>query len=253
MHIKKALTKLDPANDEHWTTDGLPLVDFVQTMVKKTITREDITNAAPDLTRHPPVEGNTADAEEAEAEAEAEEVADPVAEAEDAETDDSVDADEAEQSEPANEPANEPATDPADPDYEEDPDIMGPAEPLGELQQLEAELEQRTVEMYDAQRAHDAAKIAADKAADAVNALNRKIEVFHKQDPNHGTAGIRAYLAQQNKNRLARAQGMQRFMETTGMHPKDVHKAIDPKAPIDKAMATRKPARGTARPTMGKL
>lgn len=49
--IKAALAKLDPANDEHWTTDGLPRLDAVEAMVGSAVSRKDITNAAPEFTR----------------------------------------------------------------------------------------------------------------------------------------------------------------------------------------------------------
>lgn len=123
-----------------------------------------------------------------------------------------------------------------------------PQEPPTKLEALQTELGIATTEMYEAQGVHEAAKKFADKKADEVNALNRKIEVLQKRDPNHGTAAIRAYLEQQNKNRLARAAGMRRFLSETGMHPKDVVNAVDPKAPIDRAMSTRKPAMGSQRP-----
>lgn len=49
--IKAALAKLDPANDEHWTTDGLPRLDAIEALVGSAVARKDITNAAPEFTR----------------------------------------------------------------------------------------------------------------------------------------------------------------------------------------------------------
>lgn len=50
--IIEALLKLDPATDEHWTSDGQPKVDVVQTLASDgTITRKNIIDAAPDFTR----------------------------------------------------------------------------------------------------------------------------------------------------------------------------------------------------------
>lgn len=49
--IKAVLAKLDPANDEHWTTDGLPRLDAVEALVGAAVARKDITNAAPEFTR----------------------------------------------------------------------------------------------------------------------------------------------------------------------------------------------------------
>lgn len=50
--IKKALQELDSSNDAHWTDDGLPRVDVVQTLLKDpTITRKDIRAAAATFAR----------------------------------------------------------------------------------------------------------------------------------------------------------------------------------------------------------
>jgi len=68
-------------------------------------------------------------------------------------------------------------------------------------------------------------------------------------DPNHGTAGVRKYLDQQNKNRLQRAQGLTKFQQMTGVAVADVAKAMNPRSPIDQAMSGRKAARGSQRPS----
>lgn len=50
--IKLALGDLDHQNDEHWTADGLPRVDVIrQLTADDSITRQDITNAAPKFAR----------------------------------------------------------------------------------------------------------------------------------------------------------------------------------------------------------
>jgi chromosome segregation ATPase len=50
--ILHALLKLDPANDNHWTNQGLPRMDVVEKEVgDKTIKRQDIVDAAPEFTR----------------------------------------------------------------------------------------------------------------------------------------------------------------------------------------------------------
>lgn len=52
MKLTQALATLDPDNDDHWTADGLPLVHIVATAVQnQDITRQQITEAAPDFTR----------------------------------------------------------------------------------------------------------------------------------------------------------------------------------------------------------
>ena len=50
--ITDVLGKLDPANDNHWTADGLPRIETVRMLAAdQTITREDITMEAPAFTR----------------------------------------------------------------------------------------------------------------------------------------------------------------------------------------------------------
>jgi hypothetical protein len=50
--IIEALGKLDPANDEHWTSAGLPKVEAVAGLAElPDLTRKDITEAAPDVVR----------------------------------------------------------------------------------------------------------------------------------------------------------------------------------------------------------
>lgn len=52
MEIKEALAALDPERDEHWTADGLPLVEAVRELIKdRPVDRAAITAADPELTR----------------------------------------------------------------------------------------------------------------------------------------------------------------------------------------------------------
>lgn len=52
--IREALTKLDPANDDHWTGEGYPAIDAVNKLVPGTVKRAEITEAAPTFTRENP-------------------------------------------------------------------------------------------------------------------------------------------------------------------------------------------------------
>jgi hypothetical protein len=51
MDIRGALSKLDPANDEQWTDDGLPRTGALEALGLKGVTRGKITAAAPGFTR----------------------------------------------------------------------------------------------------------------------------------------------------------------------------------------------------------
>ena len=49
-NITDSLSKLDPANDNHWTQDGLPRLDTIKILSgDPSLTREQVTAAAPDF------------------------------------------------------------------------------------------------------------------------------------------------------------------------------------------------------------
>lgn len=49
--ILEAVRGLDPKNDEHWTTDGMPRLDAVENLLGGDVSRKSVTNAAPNYTR----------------------------------------------------------------------------------------------------------------------------------------------------------------------------------------------------------
>lgn len=50
--VLEALGKMDPMNDNHWTSDGMPRIDTVKFLAgDPTLTREMVTAEAPDFTR----------------------------------------------------------------------------------------------------------------------------------------------------------------------------------------------------------
>lgn len=49
--LSESLTKLDPTNDEHWTTDGLPRLDAIESIHGSSVSRADITAEAPKFNR----------------------------------------------------------------------------------------------------------------------------------------------------------------------------------------------------------
>lgn len=52
MNIQEAITQLDHANDEHWTADGSPRTDAVSAILGAKVTRQEITDAAPQFMRN---------------------------------------------------------------------------------------------------------------------------------------------------------------------------------------------------------
>lgn len=51
MNIREALGQLDSIDDDQWTGEGLPKVDVVSSILGRTTTRKEITDAAPHFTR----------------------------------------------------------------------------------------------------------------------------------------------------------------------------------------------------------
>lgn len=252
--ILNFVTQLDPTNDELWTADGLPKVDVVQKGLRNdNITRQAITNAAPSFSREN--QRITREAEKTDAPDPSEAAADdekPIAQ--------KTDPQKVDRSAPQPEPEDPPQQTEPVPDVEvagatpgpelvaETPtDEKGLPEDQPELDRLQAEREEKTVLMNEAQVKATAARRAADTLSNEVNTLNRRIDALIKSDPNANTQGVRAYIKQQAKNREERAGAIKRFVSATSMDPRDVAKALGP-APIDAAMRNRKPARGAARP-----
>ncbi len=253
MNIKEALAKLDSADDNHWTNDGMPRMDVLQKLTESPdLSRTEVTNAAPDFSR--------ASVIAAEAPAPSTE-------------EDNVEASAApsEASSPPEAPAEvmveaaEPAAEPDVVAMEATPEQMAmvatdlseiaasaPEKPVSapetKLEALQAALAVHT----DAMNAADGIKKDAVKAfleaSDQVNALNRQIETIEKADPHAATAGIRDYIAMQNKIRLDKAGRAAAFLGNSGAKPGDIAKALEVRSALDKAHLGRKAPRGTVRP-----
>ena len=254
MSIKDSLAKLDPANDEHWTDDGSPRMDVLQAQPGNSrLTRKQVTDADPSFSRVSVLDAEKVD--EASDEDKAYDEADGAKALEVLEVAEvqSECGDSPEVMVEAQEPAGanvvvEVATLPATPEIAtQAPETAVPAV-LTEMQALQASLKVHEDAMLDADRTKEAANKAMKASSDAVNAINRKIEVLIIADPQAATAGIRDYINMQNKLRYDRAGRARRFMGDSGAKPSDVAKALEVRSPIDKAFLGRKPPRGTQRP-----
>ncbi len=244
MNIKEALATLDPADDAHWTSDGMPRMDVLQKLTRAPdLSRTQVVNAAPDFSRAwvraaeapEPEDGNVDSSAETDQEAAAPaEVMTPALEPDVV----AVEADVVIEAGGSHE-APEIAT--------TAPETATPA-PTTKLEALKAQLEVYTGAMNDAGQLKDDAAKALRSASDQVNAINRQIDGLEKKDPQIATRDLRNYITMQHRIRLERAGRARRFMGDSGARPQDVAKALEVRSPLDKAFAGRKPPRGTVRP-----
>lgn len=229
MNIIEALKDLDPLNDDHWTADGAPRIEVVASSVGDfKVKRKDIIDAAPNFDRTHPFES--------------EEVPEPSS-------------DEQESEEPSLEIK------------EDEKDI---------LEELVTEIEQEEhvdVSPFDSTEAlrsflKHLKTITKEDAANFVGVVRNELILAGKElenaqvrartvkkmldyakshalvvDPNTSDAqAIRDYINSQNEARLKRVTRSNAVLK--GIRLKD----LLPKSPIDNAMASRKPARGSQRP-----
>ena len=220
--ILLALKQLDPAVDEHWTSDGSPRMEVVQKLTGNDgLKRADVVNAAPTFNRENPnltlpPEGSTS----TEGDAGQGTTSGPVPQdnegdnGEGGEGEDGQAADADDDKDPAGPIA-------ADLDPEDDP-----------LPDLDAQVEAADAVLAEAQaRLVEAQKVfdAAAKARDVV-----VLERYKEQDPNSNQMEIMSYLATQQAQREARAAGAAQLKDL-GIDPK----AFDPKSALDRSMARK--------------
>jgi len=217
MDILEALKQLDPKNDEHWTGDGLPRMDAVEALVgDESIKRADVTAASPDFNREAAAATATFDG-----------------------TDElTID----DMPEGAYSPDSELTLQEQLADWEaaqaRDEESNKPS-PMDILQAQRAELEQRLVGVSKKE-----AKLREKRRVieNQISAIGKRIDQITPS--NYDQSEIMRYIRNQNsinqdkaaKRRLLQESGVAEIIRGTG------------KAPIDQAMAKRKPARGSERP-----
>ncbi len=233
LQIKDALARLDAANDEHWTADGMPRMDVMEELVGTSITRKDVTDALPDFSRAgiQAAQGGQEQASPA-PKGEAGETTEPAAEEAEADADELADL------------AEEMVAD------EHDPFDILRTNMAQILKTEEGMLGFRS----------DASTIMAIWAAekkeldDKISALGRASQIVDRlltrianNKPQSDTAHIRAYLARQREVREARAKRTLAFL-AHGVDPKELAKVLQGKSQLDAALGLRKPAPGSTRP-----
>lgn len=235
--ILEALSQLDPLNDDHWTTDGAPRMDAIEAIVgDKSITRKDIVNAAPDFNREKASQPPEDDEQ-------------------------SGDQGEAQENQTNGEGSQEQQPNPDD-EQGKDPDLEDQEdkdEPQGELEiptgQTEAEFIQwmLTLKANDLESLEETLKEQINQLAQgieqakeliiktrrAVTATRQRIQQIVPGSTNQDA--INDFIKAQNAARAAKVARRNEILKGVKVDE------LDPRAPIDAAMA-RKTKRGTQRP-----
>lgn len=233
--LKAVLLRLDPDQEDHWTDDGLPRISAVHEIGgDKSVTRAQITDAAPGLTRDtavpppvllPPTPTDADPGDEANAAPEQEDGI--ISDLRPGELDE--------------EPAAEP---------EPDVDVLNLpiAEVFGDYRLCQLALSVLS-EQHDAllkQRAKLQDELA--DVARKIESVGRQAQVHESRDPKLTTSGaIREYLEAQARLRAKRAERALAFI-AAGTTAGDVAKQLQKGSPLDRSMGSRKAALGSQRP-----
>lgn len=212
MDIREALSQLDTLDDDQWTTEGAPKIEAVKELLGSPVTRQDIINAAPHFSRENPIlEEEKTDGEEIEGQG-LEEVA-------------------------------------FDPEALEEFKAGGPLEIKAFLKFLES---------IPTKGLHDLKKIIEDQHQQIIETrklmdemelrvrhslLYTNNRISHEIPDMTDAEANQAYIRKQAEMRAAKHVATSQLLKGVDL------KSLDPRAPIDRAMA-RKTARGANRPNI---
>ena len=237
MTIAQALAQLDPANDLHWTADGLPRMDAVAELVgDASITRKMVTDAAPELTRASAAAGASVDVETGD---------DADADADESDADANEDGEVEDEGEGEGEDEDEEVLELADAfptlalpirDVVNDYGLVCAA--LDELDELAGEL------LREKERVIEELRQTSQKAE-----ILKRAKIGHeRRNPKlQGNSPIADYLEGQRKAREDRAARARAFLNA-GTTPQDVAAQLRGASQLDAAMSSRKAAPGSTRP-----
>lgn len=211
--LERALLNLDREDDSHWTAEGYPRVDVVASMVGRPVTREELTHAAPTFTRR--------DAGRV------------------AETEASLDA---EQEVECEVPDVDPGVmiDLAHVDVHDDVVTMDTREVFGSI-----DLVRRAIEEFARQDAELSRRLSVikDKREDIGRRTALLERALGRMAPREDSrVRIARYQEVQRRNREERAKRAKAFVDA-GTSRDDVIDEMDPRSRVDRALASRKPAR----------
>lgn len=261
MKITEAVKALDPKNDAHWTADGFPRVEAISNLTRTEITRKQITDAAPNLTRAS-LEPKEDEARE-EPKKNDEEGRDQGAEVEEVEEVKEVEED----IDPVEEEGGREAPSCADPTVADDltapvgdanmaahvsieDDVVGMTVP--EVYES-LELIDRAIDEFSRQATILGARREA--IAERIKEIGRRSALLSRARNKHLRGGLRDenaqalhnYLAKQNEIREEKAEKTRRFIEA-GTTIENVREALTTSSKLDSSMRQRRPPRGAVRP-----
>jgi hypothetical protein len=229
--IAAALNELDPANDDHWTEGGAPRIDAVSALVGTKVTRQQIIDAAPDLTREllQSEQDRSQRLDEPDPDADVDQEANPV-------TDDHVEG-------------------MTSLDYalmvevgDEEVIAMPPAQVYNDAALIDRATEEfsRQQNQLIERKARIEAKLA--ELSIRTERLQRARTILYRRGlVPKGPSPIAAYLEQQRKVRAEKTNRALRFIEA-GTSAEDVREALTTKSKIDQVMGQRR-TRGGGRPS----
>lgn len=233
MELKEALQTLDPANDEHWTSAGLPRVDFlVQLTGKEDLRRSDVEEAAPKLNRESFV-GYAFEASNQQ------DPVNPPTDPEQSPDDEST----------PNEGQDKPGED-TQPNQGDDDEPSNPKEsedeeaPVQETveEKLARELSEKQAEMADITKAQAELDKRRKLLAREIGYIGTQLDRARSSRP--VDSGIKQYLESQNKLREEKVAKMKALKES-GVTELLTNLGV---SKLDAAMMQRKPALGSQRP-----
>lgn len=236
MDLREALGALDPTNDDHWTSEGLPRVEAVAEISGNAqVKRQDITNADPEFNREKAKAAETVDPPAAG------ETDEPKAETEEdwlGMTDDAPEkVEEVEEEDPYAELSDDDILDLT-------VDVIASnynlcrrvCDVLGE-------------KFRKAVKARDAANQEIKDLSLRIDLTTRWMQKLEVTDPNASLHGVQAYLKRSQEAREVRTRRAQAFIKA-GTTAEDVAAELSSKSKIDQAMNKRKGAIGSGRPAV---
>lgn len=225
--VRLALSRLDPKNDEHWTSDGVPRVDAVSTMVGRAVTRKEIVDAAPALTRESAAAAGPEQTHPATGEPR---------------TEVKAPADGSPATIEGDKGAEPRSTGPVTPAQNE---LRAEPTPLEIAQRRAAALQHESNEI--AEEIRDLQKMKAQIDAEHARAV-ADVERLGPSPDQQERDNIRAYLQRAQKAREDRAARVSGILGD-GLKMREVLTAAGGRSALDGAMAMRKPPLGAGRPS----